>query len=131
MSSERETARASEGSVVTLDVNLPFNDEGCATLLVDGDFSVNILRHDEEGRLTLAAVVAQELKEDIGYAQILDLLDLALGPLMGESPAVGRDPVSGALVAYVSLSYAHLTEATWEETLGRFVAFAKGIAETL
>ena len=131
MSSERGTARANEGSVVTLDVNLPFDDEGCATLLVDDDFAVNASRHDEEGRLTLAAVVAQELKEDIGYAQMLDLLDLALGPLMGESPAVGRDPVSGALVAYVSLSYAHLTEATWEETLGRFVAFAKGIAETL
>ena len=131
MSSERGTARANEGSVVTLDVNLPFDDEGRATLLVDDDFAVNVSRHDEEGRLTLAAVVAQELKEDIGYAQMLDLLDLALGPLMGESPAVGRDPVSGALVAYVSLSYAHLTEATWEETLGRFVAFAKGIAETL
>ena len=131
MSSERGTARASEGSVVTLDVNLPFDDEGRATLLVDDDFAVNVSRHDEEGRLTLAAVVAQELKEDIGYAQMLDLLDLALGPLMGESPAVGRDPVSGALVAYVSLSYAHLTEATWEETLDRFVAFAKGIAETL
>ena len=116
---------------MTLDVNLPFDDEGRATLLVDDDFAVNVSRHDEEGRLTLAAVVAQELKEDIGYAQMLDLLDLALGPLMGESPAVGRDPVSGALVAYVSLSYAHLTEATWEETLGRFVAFAKGIAETL
>ena len=116
---------------MTLDLNLPFDDEGSAQLLVDGDLAVNVSRHDEEGRLTLAAVVAQELKEDIGYAQMLDLLDLALGPLVGGSPAVGRDPVSGALVAYVSLSYAHLTEATWEETLGRFVAFAKGIAETL
>ena len=116
---------------MTLDLNLPFDDEGRTTLLVDGDFAVNVSRHDEEGQLTLAAIVAQELKEDIGYAQMLDLLDLALGPLMGETPAVGRDPVSGALVAYVSLSYAHLTEASWEDSLGRFVAFAKGIAETL
>ena len=116
---------------MTLDLNIPFDDEGNAKLLVDGDFAVTVSSNDEEGRLTLAATVAQELKEDIGYAQMLDLLDLALGPLVGESPAVGRDPVSGTLIAYVSLSYANLTEATWPEKLGRFVAFAKGIAETL
>ena len=116
---------------MTLDLNLPFDDEGHAKLLVDGDLAVDVARNDEEGRLTLAAPVAPELKEDIGYAQVLDLLDLALGPLVGESPAVGRDPVSGMLVAYVSLSYAHLTEATWPDKLGRFVAFAKGVAETL
>lgn len=116
---------------MTLDLNLPFDAAGNAKLLVDGDLAVNVSRDDEAGRLTLAAPVAQELREDIGYAQVLDLLDLALGPLVGESPAVGRDPASGTLIAYVSLSYAHVTEATWPEQLGRFVAFAKGMAETL
>lgn len=116
---------------MTLDLNLPFDDDGNAMLLVDGDLAVTVSRNDEEGRLTVAAPVAQGLKDDIGYAQMLDLLDLAFGPLVGESPVVGRDPSSGMLVAYVSISYARLTEATWPEKLGRFVAFAKGVAETL
>ena len=116
---------------MTLAIDLPFDDEGNARLLVDGTFAVNVSRNDEEGRLTLAAPVAQELREDIGYAQMLDLLDLALGPLVGGSPAVGRDPVSGMLVAYVSHPYARVTEADWPDLFGRFVAFAKGIAEKL
>lgn len=116
---------------MTLDLNLPFDDDGVARLLVDGSLAVAVSRNDEEGRLTLAAVVAPELKEDVGYAQVLDLLDLALGPLVGDTPAVGRDPVSGNLVAYRSVSYAHLTDAAWPEVLGRFAAFAKGLAEKL
>ena len=116
---------------MTLNINLPFDDDGNARLLVDGDLAVSVSRNDEEGRLMVSAPVAQELREDIGFARILDLLDLALGPLFGESPVVGRDPVNGMLVAYVSISYAHLTEATWQERLGTFVAFAKGVAEHL
>lgn len=116
---------------MTLDLNLPFDDEGNAKLLVDDNLIVNVSRRDEEGRIAISAPVAQELKEDIGYAQMLDLLDLALGPLVGDTPAVGRDPVSGMLVAYQLIPYANISEATWSDTLGRFVAFAKGIAETL
>ena len=116
---------------MTLELNLPFNAEGNAQLLVDGTLAVNVSRNDEEGRLTLAAPVAQELREDIGYAQVLELLDLALGPLVGDTPAVGRDPVSGMRIAYASISYVHVSEAEWPEILGRFVAFAKGIAEKL
>mgnify|MGYP004657399281 FL=1 len=114
-----------------LELNLPFDAEGNAQLLVDGTLAVNVSRNDEEGRLTLAAPVAQELREDIGYAQVLELLDLALGPLVGDTPAVGRDPGSGMLIAYASISYVHVSEAEWPEILGRFVAFAKGIAEKL
>ncbi len=116
---------------MTLELNLPFDAEGNAQLLIDETLAVNVSRNDEEGRLTLAAPVAQELREDIGYAQMLELLDLALGPLFGGTPAVGRDPVSGMLIAYASISYVHVTEAEWPEILGRFVAFAKGIAEKL
>ena len=54
-----------------------------------------------------------------------------LSPLVGDTPAVGRDPVSGMLIAYASISYVHVSEAEWPEILGRFVAFAKGIAEKL
>lgn len=116
---------------MTLELNLPFDDEGNVQLLVDETLAVNVARNDEEGRLTLAAPVAQELREDIGYAQVLELLDLALGPLFGGTPAVGRDPVSGLLIAYASISYVHVSEAEWPEILGQFVAFAKGIAEKL
>ena len=116
---------------MTLELNLPFDAEGNAQLLIDETLAVNVSRNDEEGRLTLAAPVAQELREDIGYAQMLELLDLALGPLVGGTPAVGRDPVSGMLIAYASISYVHVSEAEWPEILGRFVAFAKGIAEKL
>ena len=116
---------------MTLELNLPFDAEGNAQLLVDGTLAVNVSRNDEEGRLTLAAPVAQELREDIGYAQMLELLDLALGPLVGDTPAVGLDPVSGMLIAYASISDVHVSEAEWPEILGRFVAFAKGIAEKL
>lgn len=113
------------------ELGLPFDEEGNARLVVDETLAVNVSRNDEEGRLTLAAPVAAELREDIGYAQVLELLDLAIGPLFGGSPAVGRDPVSGMLVAYASVSYVHVTEAEWPEILGRFVAFAKGVSEKL
>ena len=96
---------------MTLELNLPFDAEGNTQLLIDETLAVNVSRNDEEGRLTLAAPVAQELREDIGYAQMLELHDLAL--------------------AYASVSYVHVTEAEWPEILGRFVAFAKGIAEKL
>lgn len=113
------------------ELGLPFDEEGNARLVVDETLAVNISRNDAEGRLTLAAPVAAELREDIGFAQVLDLLDLALGPLFGGSPAVGRDPVSGMLIAYASVSYVHVTEAAWTEILARFVDFAKGMAEKL
>ncbi len=47
---------------MTLGLNLPFDAEGNAQLLVDGTLAVNVSRNDEEGRLTLAAPVAQELR---------------------------------------------------------------------
>ena len=46
---------------MTLELNLPFDAEGNAQLLVDETLAVNVSRNDEEGRLTLAAPVAQEL----------------------------------------------------------------------
>lgn len=113
------------------ELGLPFDEEGNARLVLDGTLAVNVSRNDEEGRLTLSAPVADELREDVGYAQMLELLDLAIGPLFGSSPAVGRDPVSGMLIAYASISYVHVTEAEWPEIFGRFVAFAEGIAEKL
>ena len=113
------------------ELGIPFDEEGNARLVIDEALAVNVSRNDAEGRLTLAAPVAAELREDIGFAQVLDLLDLALGPLFGGSPAIGRDPVSGMLIAYAAVSYVHVTEAEWPEILGRFVAFAKGMAEKL
>ena len=120
-----------DGNMLLPDLQLPFDGEGNARILVDNTIAVNIPRHDDEGRLTIATPVAAGLKEDIGYAQMLDLLDLALGPLLGVTPAVGRDPVGGMLIAYESIPYARITEAEWPEILGRFVAFAQGISEKL
>ena len=113
------------------ELGFPFDEDGNARIIVDDAMAVNVTRHDDECRLTIATPVAAELREDVGYAQMLDLLDLALGPLLGDTPAVGRDPVSGTLVAYVSVPYVRITESEWPDIFGRFVAFARGIAEKL
>lgn len=113
------------------ELELPFDEDGNARLVVDGNLAVNVARQDAEGRLILSAPVAAELREDITYGEMLDLLDLALGPLFGGSPAIGRDPGTGMIIAYSTVSYAHLTAADWPELFSRFVEFVQGAAAKL
>ena len=113
------------------DFGLVFDDGGNCAMLVGEDFPVNVRRDAKGGRLVLSAPVAPELPEGVDYAFMQTLLDFALAPMLDGSPAIGRDPESGTLIAYAILPADELTEVSFREALEAFVGFAMGMAEKL
>lgn len=113
------------------DFGLVFDEDGNCPMMVGEDFPVNVRRDENWGRLVLSAPVAPELPEGVDYAFMQTLLDFALAPMFDGSPAIGREPESGTLVAYSILNAAELTEASFKEAFEAFVSFAMGMSERL
>ena len=83
-------------------VDLAFDEDGACRLEVAKLVAVDIRANEDDGTLTLSAVVREELPDPITYSTVLDLLALALDPARqgGNSPVVGRDDESGFVVMY-------------------------------
>lgn len=111
--------------------DLKFNEEGVCRLQVGDELVVDVLRDERLSRYVLTAPVAAELPEQTDYALMQDLLGFALGPVFDGSPAVGRDPSSGLLLAYCILPFGLATEADFPEQFGRFLEFQQAIANRL
>lgn len=108
---------------------LVFDVNGNCPLMVGENFPVNVRRDEKRGRLILSAPVAPELPEGVDYAFMQTLLDFALAPMLDGSPAIGRDPESGTLIAYALLDAEELTTVSYQEAFTAFVTFAMGISE--
>jgi len=116
------------GNELGLDVQP--DDEGSCLVAVDGGFGVTMHGNDEAGRMEMSAVVADELPEDAGYSDVLDLLSMSLGPLF-DAPGVGRDPESGAIVLYALFPFETTTPADFAEAVPQFIDRVRGLADRL
>ena len=86
--------------------DLKFNEDGVCHLVIGDSYQVDVTRDERLSRYVLTSPVAAELPEETDYALMQDLLNFAMGPIFDGSPAVGRDPSSGLLIAYSILPFA-------------------------
>ena len=85
-----------------LGLDLAFDEDGACRLELAKLVAVDIRANEDDGTLTLSAMVREDLPDPITYSTVLDLLALALDPAKngGNSPVVGRDDASGFVVMY-------------------------------
>ncbi|MBR0458731.1 MAG: CesT family type III secretion system chaperone [Victivallales bacterium] len=85
-----------------LGLDLAFDESGVCRLELEQLVAVDIRAQEDDGTLTLFAVVREELPDPLSYATVLDLLALALDPALsgGNAPVVGLDDESGTVVMY-------------------------------
>ena len=85
-----------------LGLDLAFDENGVCRLELEQLVAVDIKAHQDDGTLTLFAVVREDLPDPLSYATVLDLLALALDPARsgGNAPVVGRDDESGVVMMY-------------------------------
>ena len=85
-----------------LGLDLTFDENGVCRLELEQLVAVDIKAHQDDGTLTLFAVVREDLPDPLSYATVLDLLALALEPARsgGNAPVVGRDDESGVVMMY-------------------------------
>ena len=85
-----------------LGLDLAFDEDGACRLELAKLVAVDIRANEDDGTLTLSAMVREDLPDPITYSTVLELLALALDPATngGNSPVVGRDDASGFVVMY-------------------------------
>ena len=108
---------------------LKFDENGTCHLVIGDAYQVDVLRDERLARYVLTSPVAAELPEETTYELMQDLLSFALGPVFDGSPAVGRDPSSGLLIAYSVLPFALATESDFPEQFARFLEFRTALAD--
>ena len=106
------------------------DEGGSCHFSVEGGVNVIVHANEEAGCMELTSVVAQELPEGISYSDMMDLLDIALGPLFG-MPGLGREPESGALVFYAVLPFRTTTQAEFAEAAIKFMEYAQNLSARL
>ncbi len=108
----------------------PAEDESLFVATVDDQIPIVIRDNETARRIELTAVVAPELPEEISYSAMMDMLDMALGPLF-DAPGIGRDPESGAIVLYALVSLATATPVEFAEAVKAFMDLARTVSERL
>ena len=104
-------------------MDLSFDEDGACNLSVGPELSLNIRRFPDEDRLTLTSVGADDLPDDVSHGVVVELLECALNPLFRAGPAVGRDPGSGTLVAWLSLQLDEVAPSDFPEIVEKFMEF--------
>jgi len=115
----------------TFDMALSFDENDSCDLLIGDETGLNIRRFEHEERLALTSVVAEDLAPDIDYATVLELLNRAINPLFEAGPAIGRDPETGVLIAYLSVPIGRIEPADFPQLVKKFLEFAIYYAEKL
>ena len=107
-----------------LEMTLDFGEDNAIDLDIGGELTLNLRKDDENGVLSLAAVVADELPDALAPSMMVELMDLALNPLVSGAPAIGRENESGMMVAYVNLPVATVALSDFPEMVEAFIDFA-------
>ena len=107
-----------------LAMTLDFAGEDEIDLDIGGELTLNLRKDDEAGSFALAAVVADELPDAPEPAMMIELMDLALNPLVSGAPAIGRESESGMMVAYVAVPVAAVSPSDFPEIVEAFIDFA-------
>lgn len=106
-----------------LGTELKFNDEDMCEFAVGDSTIISIERRPGAGTLLMTSVVADALPDPVDYALVLDLLDFSLGAALNGTPAIGRDEVSGLVVAHQTVTAQNLKDATITDIVGKFLSF--------
>ena len=127
------TPGASEAALEALSVRLglplAFDDDACSVMVGEQPFSI---RRDGPGdRLVVSAIVADDLPDAPSRKLMTDLLDLGFGMMHEGLPAVGRDPETGFIAAFVVYPCSRLVAAEFPDSFTKFVSFASRLAERL
>ena len=96
-----------------LGAELKFNDENMCELAVGESTVLSIERRPDAGTLLMTSVVADALPDPVDYSLVLDLLDFSLGAALNGTPAIGRDEVSGLVVAHQTVTAQDLKDASF------------------
>ena len=116
-----------------LGLNLAFDEDGVCRLELEQLVAVDIRARQDDGTLTLFAVVREDLPDPISYATVLDLLALALDPARsgGNAPVVGRDDESGVVVMYQVATPSELNRKPFIDIFGEFMETYRAVSAML
>ena len=112
-----------------LGLPLEFKDGSCSFNVGGQPFTIT--NDDELDRLVVSALVADDLPDAPSRKLMTDLLDLGFGMMHEGLPAVGRDPETGFIAAFVVYPCARLVAAEFPDSFTKFVSFAARLAERL
>ena len=116
-----------------LGLELAFDEDGVCRLELEKLVAVDIRARQDDGTLTLFAVVREDLPDPLSYATVLDLLALALDPARsgGNAPVVGRDDESGVVVMYQVATPSVLNRKPFIEIFGEFMETYRAVSAML
>ena len=112
-----------------LGLPLEFKDGSCSFNVGGQPFTIT--NDDELDRLVVSALVADDLPDAPSRKLMTDLLDLGFGMMHEGLPAVGRDPETGFIAAFVVYPCSRLVAAEFPDSFMKFVSFAARLAERL
>lgn len=112
-----------------LGLPLGFHDGSCELRI--GEQPVTLLQEDDQDRLVVTALVADDLPDAPSRALVCDLLNLGFGMLRDGLPAVARDPETGFLAVFAVFPCATLVAAEFPDAFDKFAAFATALVDRL
>ena len=112
-----------------LGLPLEFKDGSCSFNVGGQPFTIT--NDDELDRLVVSALVADDLPDAPSRKLMTDLLDLGFGMMHEGLPAVGRDPDTGFIAAFVVYPCSRLVAAEFPGSFTKFASFAIRLAERL
>ena len=112
-----------------LGLPLEFKDGSCSFNVGGQPFTIT--NDDELDRLVVSALVADDLPDAPSRKLTTDLLDLGFGMMHEGLPAVGRDPETGFIAAFVVYPCSRLVAAEFPDSFTKFASFASRLAERL
>jgi hypothetical protein len=112
-----------------LGLPLEFKDGSCSFNVGGQPFTIT--NDDELDRLVVSALVADDLPDAPSRKLMTDLLDLGFGMMHEGLPAVGRDPETGFIAAFVVYPCSRLVAAEFPDSFTKFASFAIRLAERL
>ncbi len=125
---EYDTYFMALGEKLGLDI-VPGEDRTCF-IAIDDALPVVVRANEDARRMELTATVAAELPEGAGWSDILDIFDMALGPLF-DAPGIGREPESGAVVLYSLMPFDTAAPADFAEAVPQFLDLARSLSARL
>ena len=114
----------------SLGLNIKAGEDGSCFIAVEGTLPVIARANEEAQRMELTAAVASEMPEGAAWSDMLDLFGMALGPLF-DSPGLGIEPESGAVVLYSLMPFATATPADFAEAVPQFLDLAWALSARL
>ena len=104
-------------------LDLSFDENGICRLELAKLAAVDIKANEDDGTLTISSVLREELPDPITYSTVLDLLALALDPILhgGNAPVVGRDDGSGFVIMYQVATPSVLNRKPLKEIFSEFL----------